>query len=126
MAITAERESPRLGIYGPLARVFKSSPSMVREGLWGLIFVSPWILGMIIFTVGPILASFYWSFTEFDILSTPRWTGIDNYVRALNINKVLPFWPELTPDRQQAREFLALHVLEQRAPCGRDVAHLVS
>jgi multiple sugar transport system permease protein len=83
-----------------MARILRTSPSMVREGVAGLLFVSPWILGLVIFTVGPILASLYWSFTEFDILATPRWIGLQNYIRALNINKVLPLWPDLRPDRQ--------------------------
>ena len=98
MSVTA-RERQGLGMYSPLAKIFRTRPATVREAVWGLFFVSPWILGLIIFTVGPILASLYWSFTEFDILGTPTWIGMDNYVKALGLGKVFPFWAEITEDR---------------------------
>ncbi|MBC7237222.1 MAG: sugar ABC transporter permease [Chloroflexi bacterium] len=98
MAATAE-QSARLGLYGPLSRLFKARPTRVREAVWGVTFISPWILGLIIFTIGPLAASFYWSFTEFDILGSPKWIGLDNFITALNLNKVIPLWPDLRPDR---------------------------
>lgn len=100
MTVVARERSVSAGLYGLVGRVVRTSPSRVREAIWGTLFISPWILGLIIFTVGPILASLYWSFTEFDILATPKWIGLDNYVRALNLNKILPLWPDLKPDRQ--------------------------
>ena len=49
--------------------------------LWlGLAFVSPWLLGFLIFTLYPILASFYYSFCEYRVLRPPQWVGIRNYV----------------------------------------------
>lgn len=99
MAAATRHEDPSIAIYRAIGKPFKASPSMVREGLWGLIFFSPWALGLLIFTVGPILVSMYWSFTEFDILGTPRWTGLLNYATALNLPKILPFWPDARPDR---------------------------
>ena len=50
-----------------------------REAAAAYAFISPWIVGFIIFTLGPMLASFYFSFTEYNILDPPVWTGIDNY-----------------------------------------------
>jgi multiple sugar transport system permease protein len=41
--------------------------------------MSPWIIGFLVFTLYPILSSFYFSFTHYDLLSTPIWTGLDNY-----------------------------------------------
>ena len=51
-----------------------------RESLWAYTFIAPWILGFLIFTVGPMLASLFFSFTEYDIVSAPKWTGLTNYV----------------------------------------------
>ena len=100
MATVLSRPQPQgAGIYGIIGRLFRRSASAVREAVWGMIFVSPWTLGLLIFTVGPILASLYWSFTEKDVLSPPVWVGLDNYVNALNLNKVLPFWPHIKGDR---------------------------
>ena len=44
-----------------------------RNTLNGLLFASPWILGFLLFTLGPIAAALYYSFTEFNIIQTPRW-----------------------------------------------------
>jgi len=45
----------------------------------GLLFISPWIVGFLAFNLYPALASLYYSFTDFKILQTPRWVGLDNY-----------------------------------------------
>jgi multiple sugar transport system permease protein len=44
-----------------------------------LLFLSPWLIGFAVFYVYPMLASLYFSFTRYDIVSTPRWTGLSNY-----------------------------------------------
>jgi multiple sugar transport system permease protein len=48
-----------------------------------LAFASPWIIGFLIFTIGPMLASFYYSFTEFNIFQAPKWVALDNYSQLL-------------------------------------------
>jgi multiple sugar transport system permease protein len=52
-----------------------------RESAAGYLFLTPWLIGFFGLTLGPALASFYLSFTDFDLLSTPHWTGAANYVR---------------------------------------------
>ncbi len=52
-----------------------------KRNLSGYLFVSPWLLGFIIFTAGPIIASFGLSFTFFDMISAPRWVGLRNFQR---------------------------------------------
>lgn len=50
-----------------------------RMGL-GLIFISPWIIGFLAFTLYPMIASAYFSFTDFNVLNfNPDWLGLDNY-----------------------------------------------
>ena len=44
-----------------------------------LLFLSPWLIGFFVFTLYPVLASLYYSFTHYDLLSTPRWIGTANY-----------------------------------------------
>jgi multiple sugar transport system permease protein len=44
-------------------------------------FISPWLIGFAAFTAWPIGFSLYLSLTDFDVLSAPRFTGLDNYVR---------------------------------------------
>lgn len=45
-----------------------------------MLFVSPWLVGMVIFRFYPIGASIYNSFTEFDIVTPPFFVGLENYV----------------------------------------------
>ncbi len=55
-------------------------PSMaVREALDGYIFMSPAILGLLLFWLGPMIASMWLSFTQYDMLGSPTWTGLENY-----------------------------------------------
>jgi multiple sugar transport system permease protein len=58
------------------------SPSR-REAAWGLVFVGPWIVGFLLFTVGPLIASFIFSLTDFNLVrpEAVRYVGADNYVR---------------------------------------------
>lgn len=51
----------------------------LRENIEGWLFASPWILGFIIFTAGPMIASLLLSFTDWDILTSPQWIGLANY-----------------------------------------------
>lgn len=55
------------------------SPRVRRKLRNGLLFTSPWIFGLLVFTVYPILASLYYSFTDYSVLSQARWVGLDNY-----------------------------------------------
>jgi multiple sugar transport system permease protein len=50
-----------------------------RENLAGWLWASPWILGFLIFTLGPMLASIYFSFTDFPVISPPKWVGLANF-----------------------------------------------
>jgi multiple sugar transport system permease protein len=43
------------------------------------LFISPWLLGVLIFYAYPILASAYFSFNNYDVLRPPVWVGLENY-----------------------------------------------
>lgn len=45
----------------------------------GLLFTSPWIIGFLVFQLYPILTSFYYSMTEYNLFSSPTWVGMQNY-----------------------------------------------
>jgi multiple sugar transport system permease protein len=44
-----------------------------------LAFLAPGIIGLLVFFGYPLVASLYLSFTHYDLLSSPRWVGLDNY-----------------------------------------------
>ena len=50
-----------------------------REAIAFYLFISPWIVGFLAFTLGPMLASLYFSFTSYDIVHAPQWIGGRNY-----------------------------------------------
>jgi len=56
--------------------------SLRRNGA-GYLFLLPWLIGFFGLTLGPALASLYLSFTDYDLLTPPRWTGLGNYEYAL-------------------------------------------
>lgn len=57
------------------------SRSRRKRNLTAYLFLLPWFGGMIILTAGPLLASLYLSFTNFDLLQAPSWIGLDNYIQ---------------------------------------------
>lgn len=59
----------------------------------GLAFISPWILGFLIFTLGPVIVTFYLSLTEYRVLTPPHFIGFDNY-QTLFADRAY-FWPAL-------------------------------
>ena len=52
-----------------------------RELRWALIFLSPWIIGFLVFTAGPMLWSLWLSFTDYDpLVPNPNFIGLENYL----------------------------------------------
>lgn len=56
----------------------------------GYFFISPWLICFVVFTLFPVLMSLYYSFTNFDILSAPKFVGLENYKYLLTVDK--KFW----------------------------------
>lgn len=53
-----------------------------QPGFWGFLFITPWLLGFLIFTAGPMLTSLYLSMTKYD-LAKEEWVGLENYRRLI-------------------------------------------
>ena len=64
-----------------------------REAATGYALVMPWLLGFLIWTAYPILASLYYSFTSYNVFQPPKWVGLENYTRILTRDP--NFWPSL-------------------------------
>ena len=63
---------------------------MSEETRAGWIAISPWIFGFVVFTVFPFFAAFYFSFTKYDVISSPEWVGLENYNRLLTNDRLFP------------------------------------
>ncbi|UED88724.1 sugar ABC transporter permease [Streptomyces profundus] len=54
-----------------------------RDNKAALFFLAPWLLGLVGITIGPMIASFYLAFTDYNLLQDPNFTGLDNIRRML-------------------------------------------
>lgn len=61
-----------------------------REGSWFYFFISPWLIGFTLLTLGPILFSIYMSFTDWDLFQSPHFNGLENYKNLLTDDPI--FW----------------------------------
>jgi len=61
-----------------------------EETTAGWLTVMPWLVGFAVFTAFPFVSSLYFSFTEYDVLSSPEWIGLDNYTRLLTNDRLFP------------------------------------
>ncbi len=52
-----------------------------NENLIGYILLAPWLIGFVVMYVIPMLTSLYYSFTNYNLLNTPSFVGVDNYKR---------------------------------------------
>jgi multiple sugar transport system permease protein len=63
-----------------------------REAITFYLTISPWLIGFVAFTLVPMAISLYLGFTRWDLFSSPRWVGLENYARMAN-DKL--FWQAL-------------------------------
>ncbi len=80
------REPGRGGIVVPS----RGRRRVSEETVAGWTAISPWVVGFLIFTLGPLIASIYFSFTSYDMLRSPRWVGLENYRRLIFDDALLP------------------------------------
>ncbi len=96
--------SPQTGTCPLLSPAAQSAPAVAgtgqkrvplsrRPGFWGFLFISPWLLGFLIFTAGPMLASLYLSLCKYDMHSL-EFVGAKNYQVLLTQDPL--FWKSLT------------------------------
>ncbi len=74
----------------------------------GWLFLSPNLLGFLIFFAGPLILSFYFSFTDSDAFNPPNWVGFANYAKILNIKFA---W--LSSPDQLARDVVDIKVYDE-------------
>ncbi|MFD1506079.1 sugar ABC transporter permease [Georgenia yuyongxinii] len=64
------------------------TPNERREMWAALAFISPWIVGFLVFTAWPVIYSAYLSFTDYDVINDPSFVGLDNYRQLLEDPKI--------------------------------------
>ncbi|MDK2990844.1 MAG: multiple sugar transport system permease protein [Clostridiales bacterium] len=71
----------------------KTSSIRQREEIQGYIFILPWLIGFVVFVLGPLLFSLYGSFTNYNVTSRMDFIGFDNYKRMFTGDPL--FWTSL-------------------------------
>lgn len=71
----------------------KHANQQKKEGLQGYLFIAPWLIGLVVFTLGPLLFSLFGSFTNYDVTSQMDFIGLDNYRTMLTRDPL--FWISL-------------------------------
>jgi len=71
-----------------VARVYDALATTARRRRWqrhvlGYVFIAPWLIGFFVFFAGPMLASAVLAFTNYDILSPPKFIGLGNFERMI-------------------------------------------
>jgi multiple sugar transport system permease protein len=92
----AAKRSGRAHAHAPVAP-FASTQQGVRkrfassrarkENIAAYVFLTPWLLGFFLLTLGPMAASFYLSLTDFELFTPPEWLGLDNYRRLFTADR---------------------------------------
>jgi ABC-type sugar transport system permease subunit len=98
-----------LNLVGRLRRP-RLTPLARREARQGLLFVSPWIIGFLLFTLFPMIATFVFTFLNITLAQEEplRFVGLDNYVRLANDKQV---WDSLAVTFKFALLWLPVSVL---------------
>ena len=76
-----------------MSAVTASAPKRARwrpaeETRWAFVFLLPWIIGFVIFTAGPMIASLFISFTEYNVIRPPEIVGLENYERLMSDRRI--------------------------------------
>ncbi len=59
------------------------------DGVAAYTFLSPWLIGVVLLTAGPMVASLFLSFTDYNLFTSPQWIGLDNYQAMLSDERFL-------------------------------------
>ncbi|GAB3595892.1 carbohydrate ABC transporter permease [Microbacterium tumbae] len=84
---------PRRTLFGARVDDHRTGRRRRRQHGAGYLFMAPWLAGFALLTAGPLVGSLYLSFTDFNLLQSPNWVGIDNYVRMFTQDP--RFWQSL-------------------------------
>lgn len=74
-------------------KIRKGGSLRKKEATLGYLFVSPWIIGFLLFGLYPIIVSLYYSVCRFDVLRIPKFVALDNYIELISSDPY--FWKSI-------------------------------
>lgn len=79
-----------------------------RNNLTGYLFISPWLISLLVFVLLPTVWSFYLSFTNYRLLGSYKFVGFENYIKMFNTPT---FWKSLSVTARYALLSVPLHII---------------
>lgn len=108
-AAGAQPDDPPRATYRPLAPSAGPARRRLNDSWSAIWFLLPGFLGLVIFLLGPLVASLALSFTDWQIIGTAHFVGFRNFVSALTIDPV--FWEVLGNTVLYTAEYLILNII---------------
>ncbi|WP_010203995.1 carbohydrate ABC transporter permease [Salinibacterium sp. PAMC 21357] len=84
--------SPRAANAGSAKKPRQGQGYSARRGRIGLLFLAPWFVGILLLVIAPLIASAYFSLTDYDLITRPNFIGFDNYERMATDDR---FWQSM-------------------------------
>jgi multiple sugar transport system permease protein len=78
-----------VSVFEELRSVRSAKTAGKRDNKAAFFFLLPWLLGLAFITAGPMIASLWISFTNYNLIQAPQFAGIDNYVRMVEDPRLL-------------------------------------
>ncbi|GAB3397574.1 sugar ABC transporter permease [Humibacter soli] len=78
-----------MSVFEELRSVRSSRSTSKRDNKAAFFFLLPWLLGLIVITAGPMIASIWISLTNYNLIQSPQFIGVQNYIRMFNDPRLL-------------------------------------
>ncbi|HLI76020.1 MAG TPA: sugar ABC transporter permease [Acidobacteriaceae bacterium] len=79
MTVTNAAPPAAVAVSSPVRKTRRRRTLRQREALAAYLCLLPWLIGLLVFTAYPLVASLYYAFTDYSILSSPKWAGLQNF-----------------------------------------------
>jgi multiple sugar transport system permease protein len=78
-----------VSVFEELRSVRSSRSTSKRDNKAAFFFLLPWLVGLIVITAGPMIASIWISLTNYNLIQSPQFIGVQNYIRMFNDPRLL-------------------------------------
>lgn len=111
-----------LAVIGSMIIVYRLQVALgvKREAATGRALVTPWVIGFLIFNLAPIGASFYLSFTEYNLFQPPKWVGLNNYKELFSVETA-----QFNNQEQRSRDVLTRRYREVAGVTIQNTSYIV-
>ncbi len=63
---------------------------MRKRGYVGFLYITPWVVGFLVLTFIPFLSTIFFSFSDYSVLGSPHFSGLDNFIKMFTLDDLFP------------------------------------